>query len=139
MKKAISYKRVAVDTLRSSHNSIYHQELAIQVYCRNNEINILQSFEEVGSGSTIDHRPEWKALEAFLQQHNGNIDLLIVTNLDRISRNFFLLQEKLLELQTKYGIEIVTTRATTHNEIKLFEEVGIAQSGITGIKRRTRK
>lgn len=109
MKTAIAYRRIAVDSLRSPGKSIYYQGLAIQQYCKEAGITLLQSFEDVGSSSNFN-RPGWQALEAFIKEHPGEIRYLLVTDASRIGRNAFATIDKLKELETQYCITVLTTK-----------------------------
>lgn len=122
MKKAVSYQRVAVRSISCPEDSIDYQKQDIQKYCQQNEIDLLHSFEDVGSGSIMD-RSGWNELQAFVQQHHSSIDFLIVKKLDRISRKFQITQSIIQELKDKYGIEVLTTSPVSKDEAKLFEDL----------------
>lgn len=129
MKTAIAYRRIAVDSLRSPRKSIHYQGLAIEQYCKETGITLLQSFEDIGSGSTFEKRSGWKALEAFIQEHPEKIRYLLVTDASRIGRNAFATIDKLKELETKYGTTVLTTKylndlsATTNDSLQTKNQV----------------
>ncbi len=83
------------------------QENAIKDYCTANHINLCEVFHDIGVSGTNFERQGWQQLEIYLDGVDGFIELLIVSDYGRISRNTFEGVGKMEFLQNKHGLTIV--------------------------------
>jgi len=83
------------------------QENAIKEYCTTNHINLCEIFHDIGVSGSDFERQGWRQLEKFLDGVDGFIELLIVSDYDRISRNTFEGVGKMEFLQNRYGLTIL--------------------------------
>ena len=83
-KSVVGYARVST-ILDSQKTSIKNQIERIENYCKSRNWNLIAIFKDIGeSGSTTD-RKAFQEMKEFLS--NNSVDFLIVTNLDRFSRD----------------------------------------------------
>lgn len=104
--KAIAYARyTAADQLNqiSIHNP---QEEIIRSYCAENNIELLEVFYDIGSGLNFQ-RPGWESLIAFLTEHRNEINFLVVSSSDRISRNNFDAQDMVMSVEYQFNIAVI--------------------------------
>lgn len=102
---AVGYCRVSTASQVSIGHSLEAQQASIESYCDENNLNLLETFtEEAVSGYSLD-RPQLNALRDRL--HGGNIDVLVVSHLDRLTRNQLDMQMLLGELKTR-EVRLVT-------------------------------
>ncbi len=89
MKKAVVYIR----SLKKWGSKKYFKEQRkrIKEYAKNNKIEIVESFEEIGTGLEL-YRDTIECMLSFIKQQ-GNIDYVIVDSEDRISRSYFFVEE----------------------------------------------
>lgn len=84
--------------------SLGNQEKSLKEHCEKNGITILKCFREDHSAKTFN-RPEWKDLIKFTKANKSQIDLLLVTDWSRFSRNTTDAYEQIRQFK-KWGIEI---------------------------------
>jgi DNA invertase Pin-like site-specific DNA recombinase len=84
MKNVIIYSRVARPD--NANEKLAEQTQLLTKYCKNRELNIVQEYSEVASGSSFD-RKEFTKLLGFIKSNKGQIDTLLITNWDRFTRN----------------------------------------------------
>ena len=84
------------------------QENAIKSYCMDNHINLCEIFHDMGVSGADFERQGWLQMENYLDGIDGFIELLIVSDYDRISRNEVQALAKMEYLQNKYGLTIVS-------------------------------
>jgi site-specific DNA recombinase len=103
-KIAVLYCRVACDDKNFKYRLEY-QELELRNYCIDNNINVIDCFSEIFSGSNFN-RPQWKALISYIRNNPGLIDLLLIHSWDRFSRN---ISEALSEMDrlNRLGVKII--------------------------------
>ncbi len=106
MKNAIGYIRIS--TQDQSQYSLTYQERAVREYCKTNNLNLLELFQDNGESSYTFDRPDWRELEQFIRK-NKSVDYLIIFDHDRFSRNLAEALLKIKELQTKFGINVLAT------------------------------
>lgn len=82
MKKAFAYYRKSIE--RESEKSIQGQREEVLKYARENDIEIIKEFSEVGSSATLQ-RPEFQKMFRELSQRN-DIDYILVHKFDRATR-----------------------------------------------------
>ena len=85
-KKAILYRRVSTTEQKKTGNSLNSQHNQLIKFCQNKQIHILKEFEEDYSAKNFN-RPEWNKLNKYAKANYREIDLLLVVNWDRFSRN----------------------------------------------------
>ena len=85
-KRAILYRRVSTTEQKKSGNSLHSQQNQLIKFCQNNQIHNLKEFEEDYSAKNFN-RPEWSKLNKYAKENYKDIDLLLVVNWDRFSRN----------------------------------------------------
>jgi DNA invertase Pin-like site-specific DNA recombinase len=104
--KAIAYIRMASNDQADQYEvGNFPQEKTIKNYCYLNNIIFLETFYDVGvSGSNFD-REGWRQMEAFLGEYA--VDLVIVTDYNRISRDIQMVQAKMAEIEETYGPQVL--------------------------------
>ncbi|WP_291911427.1 recombinase family protein [Chitinophaga sp. CB10] len=102
---AIGYARISIKD--QSTYSLTYQEQAIKRYCEQNNLTLIAFFRDDGESSDTFDRPNWKALEEFLQKHKDLVQYLVVVELDRFSRELIKALQKIDELYQKYKIRVV--------------------------------
>lgn len=103
MKKAIVYIRVSTDEQADKGYSLRDQREKLLSYAKNNDIEVLEVFEEDYSAKTFD-RPDFKKLTAYVKKNKSKIDLLLFTKWDRFSRNAYE-SHKQIDFFQKLGID----------------------------------
>lgn len=103
---AIGYGRISIKD--QSTYSLLYQEKSIREYCAHNNLELLAFFRDNGECSDTFDRPDWKALEVFIQQHKGLVNYLIITEHDRFSRKLIEALQKIEQLQKKYNVKVVS-------------------------------
>lgn len=81
--KAALYARYSSDNQRSE--SIDAQLRAMQNYCQQNHILIVETYIDEAKSATTDHRPSFQKMIADSKYHQFNI--ILVHKLDRFARN----------------------------------------------------
>lgn len=116
--KAIAYTRSAT-VQQDGENQLFRQEIEINLYCQQNNLELLQIFTDNGaSGSNLD-RAGWKALQNHLKKYKGFIKYLIVADLNRISRDSFLTMSAVRDLEREFGVIVKTVM------VPLIEKAGV--------------
>ncbi|MGZ4100093.1 MAG: recombinase family protein, partial [Bacteroidia bacterium] len=85
--KAVIYMRTA-SVEQNGHNTIKSQEKALEKYCRQNKIKIVNRFKDIGESGSDFKRGGWKGLMKEVKKSKGKINLILVTNYNRFSRSF---------------------------------------------------
>ena len=98
------YHRVSTDEQEKFGYSIQTQVDALEEYCKNNNIKIVDHYTDggVSGGKAASRRPEMSRLLEDVQA--GKIDIILFTRLDRWFRNvkeYF----KVQEILDKHGVE----------------------------------
>lgn len=83
--RALGYVRVSTEEQGSSGAGLEAQRQAIQTACRDRGFDLLEIYQDVASGKSMDNRPELTACLALLDAHRA--DALVVAKLDRLSRS----------------------------------------------------
>lgn len=104
--KAIGYLRKS--TKDQSEHSLDYQERLIREYCQRHQMEVTAVFKDDGESSYTFDRPDFKALEAFIRKNKG-ITHLVIMDLDRFSRNLAEALTKISDLQSKFGIRVLST------------------------------
>lgn len=103
---AIGYVRISIKD--QSYYSIEYQRKAIIDYCLRNSLNLLAVFTDDGQSSYTFDRPNWLSLEEFIQQHKSEVRYVIILDHDRFSRNLPDALKKMDELETKFGVKVLS-------------------------------
>jgi len=111
MKKAIAYSRTATREVSVQSDAINHQEIAIIDYCKEHSIELIHLFHDVGSGMNFE-RVGWNNLKVYLKESGNEIDFLIVTGHDRISRDKVQALFKITDLEKKFDLSVLALSAS---------------------------
>lgn len=103
-RRAILYSRVSTTEQADRGYSLRDQQAQLESLCRQQQVEIVQSFVEDCSAKTFE-RPEWKKLLAYVEKHRGKVDLILVVKWDRFSRNVHEAYSMLARLR-KLGVEV---------------------------------
>ena len=98
MKTAIAYLRTA----RIDEGNIdprINQEKIIRDFCKKSQTELLQVFTDVCSGMTNFNGKSWLDLENYIL-HN-DVDYILVSDLDRLGRNYNVVREKIKSFENK--------------------------------------
>lgn len=100
----ICYSRVATPDQAQPGQSLDQQKSDLRTYCQLKHYNIIGEYSDVASGSSFN-RPHWNNLLEFCKQNKGGIDMIVLTNWSRFSRNIY---EGLRQIKSlnKKGIEV---------------------------------
>ena len=106
MKKAYQYIRISMKD--QSNWSINGQIETNERYAKSHNINIVKTFIDDGKSAKNFDRPEWIKLEKQLKKNRAQVDYLIVTKYDRLTRNVSegLAMIELIEI--KLGIRVLS-------------------------------
>lgn len=108
--KAIAYIRMAsIDQPNHFEAGNFPQEKTIKNYCYINDITLLNAFYDIAVSGSDFHRKGWIEMEQFLT--GTKVDLLIVTEYDRIGRDLPLVREKIADIQRKYNTQVLALTA----------------------------
>lgn len=120
-KRAVSYLRAARIEM-GDFDSLVRQKAVIEAYCSNNDIELVNVFWDVASGSNFN-RKGWKELEVYLSNHPGYAQLLISADPSRIGRNFalFIMEEK--RFKEQYNITFLCAAGRSEFQELLSEKV----------------
>ncbi len=104
MKKAIIYARVSTDEQAEKGYSRGEQLNRMQRFCATENINIAAEFLEDHSAKTFN-RPEFNKLLQLLKTKKLQADTLIITKIDRFTRNLFDAFNVVKDLE-KLGVQV---------------------------------
>jgi site-specific DNA recombinase len=127
-RKAIGYKRVSTEEQEKYGNGLATQDAMIREYCQDNDIELLEMFNEGATSgkSKIEVRREWEKAMAFLDDPANDCHILIVYSADRISRINWIKQKIIHEFK-EAGREIVAITQpdimSDNPELKLLSEI----------------
>jgi DNA invertase Pin-like site-specific DNA recombinase len=105
--KAIIYTRVSTDDQADRGHSLPEQKSILENYCTQRNIRVVKHFQEDYSGKTFD-RPAWNQLIIFAKANKRDIDLVLVTEWDRLGRN---------QLQTLLALESFKAMGISINSV----------------------
>lgn len=139
---AIGYLRISLTD--QSEYSLEYQQRLITNYCRTNNLTLLSVFTDNGQSSYTFDRPDFQNLEAFIKK-NRDVQYLIVSDHDRLSRNLAEALMKIKELQDKYKIKVLATTDPFDTDfsdpatfmIRAFKYM-MAESELHNIRKRTK-
>lgn len=115
--KAIPYARIATAQTADPSQAIENQMNAINQYCIENNIEVAGSFYDIAGGHNFE-RTGFTEMMDYVRQHEGSVNLILVTNWDRFSRNYP--QTIIMEQQlTSMGIKLI---AVAQSQVSSFSE-----------------
>lgn len=138
MIKAVAYARFSSENQRNE--SIDAQLRAINIYCEQNKIELLDSYIDIAKSATTDARPAFQRMVA--DAEDGDFQMIIVHKLDRFSRNRkdSIVYKALLK---KNGVEVVSVTEPLSNspESVILEAVleGMAEYYSLNLSREVKK
>ncbi len=91
-----------------SVGSIERQEMITSLWCNNNDVLIVDTFNDDGHSAKNFDRPDAIKLFEFLRQNKGKIQYLAVAELTRFSRRLGDAVNMVEKIQNEYGIHIVS-------------------------------
>lgn len=111
MKKAILYTRVSSKEQVDEGNSLESQKRRGLEYAEQNNLVIVRHFEERGESAKTTNRPVLKQMLEYIARDKGEIDVLLIYKVDRLSRDTadYLALKQLFE-----GAGIVVASMTEH-------------------------
>ena len=81
---------IRVSTREQAHNlSLPTQLRACREYCERNDIEVADVFEDAGESAKTTDRPEFQRLLAYCRTNKGRVQLVVVYNVTRFSRNTY--------------------------------------------------
>ena len=112
----VIYRRVST---YKQKNDLERQIDSIQVYCKNNNINISNIYSDISSGIDLDRNNLNKLIDDVI---NLNIKNIYISHQDRLTRLSF---RTLQELFSKFGtnIIIINNNSNESNDNEIFEEL----------------
>lgn len=139
---AVCYLRLST---KDQSKSLEYQESIVRDYCKRNKLKILEVFRDNGESSYTFKRNNYLALESFIKKHKNKCQYLVVLDHDRFSRNLPEALMKIVELERKYGVKVISTNEpinldTSDSDVfmkRAFEYL-IAHRELLNIKSRTR-
>ncbi|PYF68392.1 recombinase family protein [Pedobacter nutrimenti] len=106
MKKVIRYLRFS--RLGQSNGSIEAQQLCTDQWITFNNAELVDTFIDIGKSARTFDRPDFIRLQKFILKHYQKVDYLLVDQLDRFSRNAGEALTTVKDLQSSYGIQVVS-------------------------------
>ena len=106
MKRAIRYLRFS--QLGQSNGSIERQELYTDQWLQFNNVELVDTFIDLGKSARTFDRPDFIKLKDFITKHHRTVDYLLVDQLDRFSRDAGEAMSMVKLLQQKYSIQVVS-------------------------------
>ena len=103
-KRAILYVRVSTDEQAEKGFSLPAQQIALEKYCKANNIEIAKVFSDDYSAWEGFDRPSYKLLRQYIAANKNTIDYILVTQWSRFSRNMTSSLNEIKDLNSK-GVE----------------------------------
>ena len=85
-KAAVIYTRVSTKE-QVENLSLSTQLEACRHYCATNGIDVAKEFEDAGESAKTTNRPKFLAMLEYCQKNKGRIDVVVVYNVSRFSRD----------------------------------------------------
>ena len=104
-KRAILYRRVSTAEQRKVGQSLDYQRDSLHRFCNSHGLEIVREFQEDYSAKNFEDRSVYQELERFAQMHRHQIDFLLLTKIDRFSRNMAQTIAKVEQFR-RWGIEV---------------------------------
>lgn len=136
--KAIRYLRFSSDG--QSQHSIERQEMITESWLTYNKVELVDTFTDEGQSARSFDRPDIQALFSFIRKNHKQIDLLVVAELTRFSRELGDATNMVVKIQKTYNIRIVSASrsmifdVTDHNSF-FFMGLDFLQGNVENIKR----
>jgi len=100
-KKAIIYVRVSTDEQAEKGFSLPAQQIALEKYCKSNNIEVAKVFSDDYSAWEGFDRPGYKMLRQYIAANKNAIDYILVTQWSRFSRNMTSSLNEIKDLNSK--------------------------------------
>jgi DNA invertase Pin-like site-specific DNA recombinase len=84
--RAVIYCRVSTKE-QAQNLSLPTQLAACEAYCRREDVEVAQVFEDAGESAKTTDRPEFQRLLGYCRANKGRVQFVVVYNLTRFSRN----------------------------------------------------
>lgn len=100
--KGVIYTRVSTTEQAIDRTSLETQERECQDYARKHRVEVIEEriFREKGESAKVANRPELQNMLEYVRKHKGDIEVLYIWKIDRLSRN----------LGDYYGIKVALDR-----------------------------
>lgn len=105
-KKGIRYLRFS--SKGQSNSSIEAQEMYTSRWFETNKVELTDTFIDAGFSAKTFDRPDMNELTAFIAKHYKSCDYLVVSEMDRFSRDAGEAISLIKKLQLKYSVQIVS-------------------------------
>ncbi len=105
-KKVVAYTRVARRESGSPDNCIEMQQQALKDFAANNGYLITEHFYDVGVTKPVEREGYQDMIKA-IEESKSEIKYALITQYDRISRNYSLFMEAVTSLKANYQVTIV--------------------------------
>ncbi len=105
-KRGIRYLRYS--SKGQSNSSIEAQEMYTSKWFESNQVELTDTFIDAGYSAKTFDRPDMTKLIEFVAKHHKECDYLVVTEMDRFSRDAGEAISMIKKLQLKYNIKIVS-------------------------------
>jgi site-specific DNA recombinase len=107
MTKTKAFGYIRVSTAKQVKDGTYeHQEKAIKKYCQYKDIHLIKLYEDLGQSGKKKNRKQLQAMNTFIENFPNNVDIIIITKLDRIGRSNKQLSD-LIEFYQKYEMGVI--------------------------------
>ena len=106
MKKGIRYLRFS--SKGQSNSSIEAQDMYTARWFETHQVELTDTFIDAGYSAKTFDRPDMNLLTAFIAKHYKNCDFLVVSEMDRFSRDAGEAITLIKKLQLKYSVQIVS-------------------------------
>lgn len=114
-KKAVGYTRISTET-QEKNTSLETQKAAIAQYCEASGIECVRIYQDIGSGSDTENRPEYKAMLKAVK--SKSIDSVVALRLDRVGRNTIEILRLLDTLKTRScALELIELPINCHSPV----------------------
>jgi DNA invertase Pin-like site-specific DNA recombinase len=104
--KAFGYIRVSGKG-QLEGTGLDRQSHAIAMYCKNNNIELVEYFSEEGVSGTLEIRPALASLMLSLEENGHGVKTVIVERLDRLARDL-MVQEAIIADFQKKGFSLIS-------------------------------
>lgn len=102
--KVVLYKRVSTEEQKETGYSLQEQDIRITKHCEKINWEIIASYEDDYSAKNFE-RPQFSVLLNEIKKGKIRPDVIVVTKIDRFSRDSFLTQE-MVRILSKYKVKV---------------------------------
>ncbi|HLO73876.1 MAG TPA: recombinase family protein [Flavobacterium sp.] len=116
MDQVVMYTRVSTDEQKENGYSLQEQEKRIKQHCEKLDWKIVSHFQDDHSAKDF-LRPQWKVLIYEIKSKRLKIDTIVVTKIDRFSRNAFETHD-MINILAKYNIRVYSITENQYFDFK---------------------